>query len=71
MMTCRECGQNLPNEAFERYPTGTYRRVCRQCKYQLYGIKAKRRWRLRQLATAMHPSLSTTPDPSFPRRGIG
>lgn len=55
-MTCRECGHDLPNEAFERYPTGTYRRVCRQCKYRLYGIRAKRRWRLRQLATAMHPS---------------
>lgn len=51
-MDCRECGQTLPEEQFELYPTGTRRRVCRQCKYQLYGIKAKRRWRLRQLARA-------------------
>ena len=38
------------DEQFELYPTGTRRGVCRQCKYQLYGIEAKRRWRLRQMA---------------------
>lgn len=51
-MRCRECGEELPLEAFELYATGTRRRVCRQCKYQLYGVKAKRKWRLRQLACA-------------------
>jgi len=49
-MICRICNRELPDEAFERYPTGTRRRMCRQCKYQLYGIPAKRKWRLRQLA---------------------
>ena len=49
-MICRACGRDLPDEQFELYPTGTRRRVCRQCKYQLYGPQAKRRWRLRQLA---------------------
>ncbi|MBR0048180.1 MAG: hypothetical protein IJP74_02515 [Prevotella sp.] len=49
-MTCRECGRELPVEAFELYHTGTRRRVCRQCKYLLYGVEAKRRWKLRQLA---------------------
>lgn len=49
MKTCTNCGQLLPEERFELYPTGTRRRVCRVCKYQLYGVKAKRKWRLRQL----------------------
>jgi hypothetical protein len=49
-MICRNCGQQLPDTQFEQYPTGTRRRVCRQCKYLLYGVKAKRKWRLRQLA---------------------
>ena len=52
-MICRNCGQELPDEQFELYPTGTRRRVCRQCKYQLYGVRAKRKWRLRQLATLL------------------
>lgn len=52
-MKCRECGQELPEERFELYPTGTRRQVCRQCKYLLYGVKAKRKWRLRQMATLL------------------
>lgn len=50
MKTCRNCGRTLPDEQFELYATGTRRGVCRQCKYRLYGIKAKRKWRLRALA---------------------
>lgn len=50
MKTCRNCGRTQPDEEFELYPTGTRRAVCRQCKYALYGIKAKRKWRLRALA---------------------
>lgn len=50
---CRCCGQKLPIERFERYPSGTYRRVCRACKYQLYGVDAKRRWRLKNMVEAM------------------
>ena len=49
-MECRVCRKELPDVQFELYPTGTRRRVCRQCKYQLYGVRAKRQWRLRQLA---------------------
>ena len=52
-MECRVCGKELPDEQFELYPTGTRRRVCRQCKYQLYGPQAKQRWRLRQLARVL------------------
>ena len=51
-MQCQTCGEELPIEAFEQYATGTRRRVCRRCKYWLYGIKAKRKWRLQQLARA-------------------
>ena len=50
MRTCRCCGRELPDEQFELYSTGTRRRVCRQCKYRLYGPQAKRRWQLRQMA---------------------
>ena len=49
-MVCRSCGQELPDMQFELYTTGTRRRVCRQCKYLLYGVRAKRQWRLRLLA---------------------
>jgi len=46
LLTCRRCGRSLPKESFELYRSGTRRKVCRQCKYQLYGIKAKRKWYL-------------------------
>ena len=49
-MECRNCGRELPDESFELYPTGTRRRVCRQCKYELYGRRAYCRWRMKQLA---------------------
>jgi hypothetical protein len=49
-MICRHCHRDLPDEAFELYPTGTRRHVCRQCKYLLYGKKAYAKWRLTQLA---------------------
>ncbi|MBR6276706.1 MAG: hypothetical protein IKR31_07250 [Prevotella sp.] len=52
MKTCIHCGQQLPDECFERYPSGTHRRVCRACKYLLYGVKAKRKWRLRHLCAS-------------------
>lgn len=31
---CRMCGRDLPIECFERYPSGTYRHVCRRCRYE-------------------------------------
>jgi hypothetical protein len=52
-MICRHCQRELPVDAFERYRTGTRRRVCRQCKYQLYGKKAYKKWRMKQLAMAL------------------
>lgn len=51
-MICKNCGRDLPDSQFELYATGTRRKVCRQCKYQLYGVRAKRRWKLRQLSRA-------------------
>lgn len=53
MKTCKNCGRTLPDEEFELYPTGTRRGVCRQCKYTLYGIKAKKKWHMRERALAM------------------
>ena len=46
---CRWCEQWLPIERFERYPTGTYRRVCRQCQWELYGRSSAERKLLREL----------------------
>ena len=46
---CRWCEQWLPIERFERYPTGTYRRVCRQCQWELYGRPSAQRKLLREL----------------------
>ncbi len=51
-MICKNCGRDLPDEQFELYATGTRRKVCRQCKYQLYDVRAKRKWRLRHLSRA-------------------
>lgn len=46
---CSRCGRDLPISHFERYPTGTYRRVCNQCKYEHYTRPAKLRYVLRHL----------------------
>jgi len=53
MMKCRHCGLELPDEQFELYPSGTRRRVCRQCKYELYGRRAWLRWWQKQRARAL------------------
>ncbi len=53
MIRCKHCQRELPDELFEQYPGGTRRKVCRQCKYLLYGVAAKRRWCLRQKAAAI------------------
>ena len=45
--TCRHCGLTLPLNEFERLPTGTYRRVCRRCKYVLYDYPNQVRRRQR------------------------
>ena len=51
---CRECGRELPLEQFELYPTGTRRRICRQCHYHLHTHAARRRWVMRQRARALY-----------------
>ncbi|MBQ6681975.1 MAG: hypothetical protein IJM78_07065 [Prevotella sp.] len=33
---CRVCGRTLPLSKFERFRTGTYRKVCNQCKWVMY-----------------------------------
>jgi hypothetical protein len=52
--TCRNCGRLLPVSLFERYPTGTYRRVCNDCKYMNYTLPAKQR---RKQARFLHPGI--------------
>lgn len=49
-MVCNNCGRELPEEQFEMYPTGTRRKVCRHCHYELHGRKAWCKWRMKQLA---------------------
>ena len=49
-MVCNNCGRELPEEQFELYPTGTRRKVCRHCHYELHSRKAWRKWRMKQLA---------------------
>lgn len=47
-LECRFCGRTLPVSCFERFPTGTYRHVCRQCQRVLYTKPAKQRYRQRK-----------------------
>ena len=47
---CYHCGQELPEESFELYPTGTRRRVCRHCHYVMHQKASHDRWVRRQLA---------------------
>ena len=49
-MTCKNCGQDLPEERFELYPSGTRRRVCRHCHYVLHAKQAWRKWMMKQRA---------------------
>mgnify|MGYP007069913827 CR=1 FL=1 len=48
LRTCRNCGRELPEEQFELYPSGTRRRVCRHCHYELHSRRAKRKWLWKQ-----------------------
>ena len=50
MMVCKNCQRLLPEEQFERYPTGTRRRICRHCHYVLHQRASYRRWTMRQRA---------------------
>ena len=40
----------LPEEQFEMCKTGTRRKVCRHCHYELHTKRAWRKWWRRQLA---------------------
>ena len=53
-LVCRCCGQELPLEHFEQYPTGTRRRICRRCHYEQHTHAARRRWVMRQRARALY-----------------
>ena len=53
MMVCRNCGRELPEEQFEMYPTGTRRKVCRHCHYELHTKKGRHKWVMRQRARAL------------------
>ena len=46
-MICSCCGRELPLSSFERYKTGTYRKVCWQCRWVLYGKPSRKRSLLR------------------------
>ena len=48
-MICRHCNRDLPESKFERYKTGTYRRVCHHCWWELYGRRMRQRYILRQV----------------------
>ena len=36
-MMCKCCGRELPLTSFERFKTGTYRKMCWQCRWVLNG----------------------------------
>ncbi len=42
--------RELPEAQFELYPSGTRRRVCRHCHYELYSKKAWHKWMMKQRA---------------------
>ena len=48
--TCKNCGRELPEEQFELYPTGTRRRICRHCHYELHTKAGHRKWVMKQRA---------------------
>ena len=53
-LTCKSCGRTLPVSEFERFPTGTYRHICRDCKYILHTVPACKRLRQRLLMETTH-----------------
>ena len=52
-MICRNCQQDLPEESFELYPTGTRRHICRHCHYVLHMHRGRLKWVMRQRAKAL------------------
>lgn len=50
MKTCNRCGQTLPAEQYECYPSGRLRCTCRRCRYEMYVVKAVHKWRMKEKA---------------------
>ena len=46
-MICKCCGQDLPLTSFERFKTGTYRKMCWQCRWAVNGKGVRKRSLLR------------------------
>ncbi|MBR6868123.1 MAG: hypothetical protein IKN02_07860 [Prevotella sp.] len=67
-MICKNCQQDMPEESFELYPTGTRRRICRHCHYVLHMRKGRLKWVMRQRARALIslPEGTMGPGPSVP-----
>ena len=42
-MMCKCCGRELPLTSFERFKTGTYRKMCWQCRWVLNGKGVRKR----------------------------
>ena len=42
-MQCKCCGRELPLTSFERFKTGTYRKMCWQCRWVLNGKGVRKR----------------------------
>ena len=42
-MQCKCCGRDLPLSSFEHFKTGTYRKLCWQCRWVLNGKKVRKR----------------------------
>lgn len=56
-LTCRCCGQVKPVSEFQKLKSGTYRHVCRRCKYQMYDRIYYEERRMREItASEWHTS---------------
>ena len=42
-MQCKCCGRDLPLSSFEHFKTGTYSKLCWQCRWVLNGKKVRKR----------------------------
>ena len=42
-MQCKCCGRELPLTSFEQFKTGTYRKMCWQCRWVLNGKGVRKR----------------------------
>ena len=54
-MQCKCCGRDLPLSSFEHFKTGTYRKLCWQCRWVLNGKKVRKRKMLREEPPSQPP----------------